>query len=89
MLRQPERFKSEICALEKVRGVLHKAKGLEVVITDCEVAEWSENKRYESCGGGFLIKTKSVMVHPVNGMACPPLELACNTMRDICAMVAP
>ena len=82
MLRQPERFKSEICALEKVRGVLYKLKGLEVFITDCEVAEGSENKRSESCGGGFLVKTKSVMIHPANGMACPPLELACNTMRD-------
>jgi hypothetical protein len=46
--------------------VLYKLKVLEVFITDCEVAEGSENKRSESCGGGFLIKTKSVMVHPVN-----------------------
>jgi len=74
-------LKSEICALEKIRGELYKMRGWEVFITDCEVSEWAVDKCSDSCGGGYLTKSRSVMVHPVNGMACPPLELkeSCNT----------
>ena len=68
-------LKSDICALEQIRGELYKLKGLEVFITDCEVSEWRESKCSDSCGGGFLLKTRSIMVHPINGRACPPLEL--------------
>jgi len=74
-------LKSEICALEKIRGELYKMRGWTVFITDCEVSEWREDKCSSSCGGGTLLKSRSIMVHPVNGMACPPLELkeSCNT----------
>jgi hypothetical protein len=70
-------LRSQACAIQ--------VKGPEVLSTDCEASRWNESKSSESCRGGLLIKTRPVMIHPGNGMACPPLELACNTMRDVCA----
>jgi hypothetical protein len=74
-------LKSEICALEKIRGELYKMKGLDPFITDCEVSDFKASKCSVSCGGGFLTKARSILVHPFNGMACPPLEMkeSCNT----------
>jgi len=74
-------LKSEICALEKIRGELYKMKGWTVFITDCEVSDWADGECSASCGGGSLTKTRDILVHPVNGMACPPLEIqdTCNT----------
>mmetsp|Transcript_145458 Transcript_145458/g.466159 ORF Transcript_145458/g.466159 Transcript_145458/m.466159 type:complete len:877 (+) Transcript_145458:72-2702(+) len=74
-------LKSEICALEKIRGELYKQKGWAVEIADCSVSDWKQSKCSVSCGGGFLTKTRSVLVHPNNGMQCPPLSLkeSCNT----------
>merc|ERR1719215_2117036 len=74
-------LKSEICALEKVRGELYRLRGLDVFIIDCEVGKWEEGKCSVSCGGGYLTKTRSILTHPYKGMACPPLELkeSCNT----------
>jgi len=75
-------LKSEICALEKIRGELYKLRGWTVFITDCAVSDWREDKCSSSCGGGTLTKSRSILVHPLNGMACPPLTLkeSCNTI---------
>jgi len=74
-------LKSEICALEKIRGELFRLKGVDALITDCEVSDFKATKCSVSCGGGFLAKRRSILVHPVDGMACPPLEMkeSCNT----------
>jgi hypothetical protein len=74
-------LKSEICALEKIRGELLKLRGVEGFITDCEVSDFKAGKCSVSCGGGTLVKTRGILVHPMNGMACPPLEMkeSCNT----------
>jgi len=74
-------LKSEICALEKIRGELYKQKGWEVMIADCEVSDWKQSKCSVSCGGGILTKSRGILVHPDAGMACPPLELkeSCDT----------
>jgi hypothetical protein len=58
-------LKSEICALEKVRGELFKMKGVEMFIIDCEVGAWEEGKCSVSCGGGVLTKTRFVCVGQV------------------------
>jgi len=74
-------LKSEICALEKIRGELMKLKGVDAFITDCEVTDFKEGKCSVSCGGGTMVKTRGILVHPMDGMACPPLEMkeSCNT----------
>jgi len=74
-------LKSEMCALEKIRGELYKMKGEKIFITDCEVSDFKSGECSASCGGGVLEKTRSILVHPINGMACPPLTLkeSCNT----------
>jgi len=79
MLRQQE-YSSEICALEKIRGELYKLRGLAVFITDCEVSDWVDEECSVSCGGGTQSRSRSILIHPINGTACPPLnmEQSCN-----------
>merc|ERR1719162_485769 len=74
-------LKSEICALEKIRGELFKMKGYAIFITDCEVSEWTEGACSADCNGGTMKKSRDIMVHPVGGAACPPLEMvqSCNS----------
>jgi len=74
-------YLSEICALKKIRGELEKMEGNKVFITDCEVTDWQVEDCTVSCGGGFMFKHRSIVVHPIgNGMKCPPLEerVVCN-----------
>ena len=68
-------LKSEICALEKIRGELFKLKGLDALITDCEVSDFKATKCSVPCGGGFLTKARSILVYLVGGMACLSLAL--------------
>merc|ERR1719469_1196126 len=60
-------LRSEICALEKIRGEMLKMKGVSVFITDCEVSDWEEESCSATCGGGIMKKTRTIMVHPVGG----------------------
>jgi len=76
-------LKSEICAITKIRGELYKMKGVAMFITDCQVSDFTDGACSASCGGGTLTKTRSILVHPVNGMACPPLELKVSKLRNI------
>lgn len=73
-------FTSEICALEKIRGELYRLEGLSVFISDCVVSDWVDEECSLSCGGGQQTRTRSVIVNPVNGSACPPktMERSCN-----------
>jgi len=75
--------KSELCALEKIRGELLKIEGKSVTsISDCEVSEWSNEECSATCGGGTMTKSRSVVTQPEGGgMECPPLEMveSCNT----------
>jgi len=74
-------MKSELCALEKIRGELTRMEGVEVFITDCEVSDFQEEDCSVSCGGGTVKSTRSVLAHKVGkGLTCPKLEKveACN-----------
>jgi len=74
-------YRSEICALTKIRGELEKMEGQKTFITDCEVTDWQMEDCSVSCGGGTMTKARKVVVHPVGkGMRCPPLEeeVSCN-----------
>jgi len=74
-------FTSEICALEKIRGELYRLEGVEALITDCEVSAWTDEECSVSCSGGDQDRTRSIIIHPINGTACPPLKMqrSCNT----------
>jgi len=73
-------FTAEICALEKIRGELYRLEGLEALITDCEVSAWTDEECSVSCGGGKQDRTRSIIIHPINGTECPPLKMqrSCN-----------
>merc|ERR1719210_1673320 len=75
-------FTAEICALEKIRGELYRLEGLRVFITDCEVSEWVDEECSKSCGGGKQDRTRTIIIHPINGSQCPPLrmERECNVI---------
>merc|ERR1719210_524705 len=68
-------FTAEICALEKIRGELYRLASVSVSITDCEVSEWVDEECSVSCGGGKQDRTRTIIIHPVNGSQCPPLRM--------------
>lgn len=75
-------YKSEECALKKIRGQLFKLKGTTVFITDCEVSEWEDEECSLTCGGGVKKRSRSIITHPIGfGVRCPPLtaQLSCNS----------
>jgi len=77
--------RSEMCALEKIRGELNNLNGTKQFIQDCEVSEWREETCSATCGGGKIMSSRSIIVHEVGGgMSCPLLESqkSCNT--DAC-----
>merc|ERR1719277_702465 len=68
--------KSQLCALGKIRGELLKMqnKTTYVDIVDCEVSEWRAQACSVSCGGGTLLKSRSILIQSQGGgMSCPPL----------------
>eukprot|EP00971_Amphidinium_carterae_P071183 1407697-Amphidinium_carterae.1 len=77
-------YMTEICGLKKIRTELAKIEGDNMTIisdiTDCEVSEWTTNGCSKSCGGGELVKERTITIQPDNGATCPPLKIteACN-----------
>jgi len=74
-------LQSEICALDKIRGELGKMSKAKDYVIDCEVSEWADSECSKSCGGGQMVRSRSVLTKPANfGMQCLPLEEeeACN-----------
>jgi len=80
-------FKSEICALTKIRGEINNIEGGSVTfITDCAVSEWVEEKCSKECGGGKMVSKRDVTTHKAGqGRSCPKLskvencnEFGCN-----------
>merc|ERR1719343_132016 len=68
-------LKSQLCALDKIRGELLKMQNKSYLdIVDCLVSEWRAQACSASCGGGTLVKSRSILIQPQGGgMACPPL----------------
>jgi len=75
---------AEICALEKIRGELYKLKGLKVFMSDCEVSNWADTECSVSCGGGKQQRSRSILIHPVNGSKCPPLKMERSCKMEGC-----
>lgn len=77
-------LRSESCALEKIRGELLTMAGQSSFIRDCEVSDWSAQTCSKTCGRGVMIKTRSIIVNPAGGTACPPLEMQEACAEDPC-----
>merc|ERR1719201_2265958 len=60
-------------------------KKMKVYITDCEVSDWTPSTECsKKCGGGTLIKKRSILVNPAgDGAQCPPSSETddCNTHK--------
>jgi len=77
--------KSEMCALEKIRGELMKLEGTSIFMTNCVVSEWRRQECTATCGGGTTKKSRSVIVQPGNGgVPCPPLEAFDTCSEEPC-----
>merc|ERR1719220_283203 len=73
--------RSELCALEKIRGEVAKIKGKALYFIDCAVSDWSDEECSVTCGGGQMIRTRSIITQPQGGgVPCPPLNalVSCN-----------
>merc|ERR1719499_2073919 len=73
--------RSELCALEKIRGEVAKIKGKAVNFVDCAVSDWSDEECSVTCGGGSMTRTRSIITQPQGGgVPCPPLSalVSCN-----------
>jgi len=74
-------FKSELCALGKIRGELNNLNGTKIYITDCELSDWNKEECSATCGGGRVRSTRTILTHPIgDGIPCGSLvkEEACN-----------
>merc|ERR1712087_731166 len=58
-------YRSELCALGKIRGELNNMAGDKVFITDCEVGAWEADTCDKPCGGGRVTSTRKVITHRV------------------------
>mmetsp|Transcript_26639 Transcript_26639/g.42651 ORF Transcript_26639/g.42651 Transcript_26639/m.42651 type:complete len:810 (-) Transcript_26639:20-2449(-) len=70
--------------LLKIRGELLVMNQMEAFVQDCKVSDWTPSECSQSCGKGFLTKSRQVLVHPSGtGAACPPLSVTedCNTQH--------
>jgi hypothetical protein len=88
-------FKSEICALGKIRGEMYKMSAVPKFIEDCEVGAWTRGDCSKACMEsptdfwGNQTLAREVATPPsaeggkILGAKCPPLKLmqSCNKVR--------
>ena len=82
-------FKSEICALGKIRGELYKMSAVPKAIVDCEVGDWVYGDCSKLCMEtpqdmpGVQSLTRQVVTPATLGAKCPPLKLnqTCNMVQ--------
>lgn len=63
---------------------------------DCVVSEWKRSACNVTCGEGFRTKTRTIIVHPVNGKKCPTklkkierCVVRCDQNNDISSFLSP
>lgn len=71
---------NQICGLRRLRDSLQIVNGATELPQDCMVSDWFESECSVPCGGGERTLLRQVLLQPVEGTQCPPLEmvLPCN-----------
>merc|ERR1719262_1077882 len=60
------------CA-DKIRQELYQMNGVNPFMQDCVVSEWMPGECSAECAGGEMQMTRTIVVQPNGGAACPPL----------------
>jgi len=77
--------RSELCALEKIRGEVAKIKSKDINFIDCAVTDWSDEECSATCGGGTMTRVRSIITQPQGGgVPCPPLQALVSCNQQTC-----
>jgi len=69
-----------LCGIKTIRQELYQMNGVNPFMQDCVVSEWMPGECSALCAGGEQTITRTIVVQPNGGAACPPLieKGACN-----------
>lgn len=66
----------QMCGLQRIRDHLWLLLGRQTLPEDCVVSDWVEGTCSRSCGRGYQVLTRQVLIEPNQGIGCPPLRMA-------------
>jgi len=79
--------RSELCALEKIRGEVAKIQNSDNYFVDCAVSDWSNEECSVTCGGGVMKRARSIITQAQGGgVQCPPLTALVKCNDEECPM---
>merc|ERR1719446_547207 len=69
-----------LCGIKTIRQELYQMNGVNPFMQDCVVSEWMPGECSAHCAGGEQTMTRTIVVQPNGGAACPPLveKGSCN-----------
>jgi len=62
--------------LQRIRDHLWLLSGRQTLPEDCVVSDWVEGTCSRTCGRGFQVLTRQILIEPNQGIGCPPLRMA-------------
>jgi len=62
-----------LCGIKTIRQELYQMNGVNPFMQDCVVSEWMPGECSAECAGGEMQMTRTIVVQPNGGAACPPL----------------
>jgi len=73
----------QMCGLQRIRDHLWLLLGRQTLPEDCVVSDWVEGTCSKTCGRGFQVLTRQILVEPNQGIRCPPLRMvhSCGEAR--------
>merc|ERR1719189_349612 len=77
--------RSELCALEKIRGEVAKIQNEDNYFVDCSVSDWTNEECSVTCGGGVMKRARSIITQAQGGgVQCPPLTALVKCNEEAC-----
>merc|ERR1719408_1084980 len=69
-----------LCGIKTIRQELYQMNGVNPFMQDCVVSEWMPGECSAECAGGEQTMSRTIVVQPNGGAACPPLveKGSCN-----------
>merc|ERR1719408_965736 len=69
-----------LCGIKTIRQELYQMNGVNPFMQDCVVSEWMPGECSAACAGGEQTMSRTIVVQPNGGAACPPLveKQSCN-----------